>query len=273
MSQGGECQYGEACKYKHDVLEYLKTKKADIGPSCLFFEAKGTCPYGLNCRFGDAHTDKSTGKLIDRRRREEEPLVLLESKAASEAAGTAGTAGTSSASVVVPAVRQMQDTINVASKALQISLRKKTYEFPLSVAYQRAKPEANNGKQQPQQQQSGHLPGCGQTPSSSVVSSEQAAARAAEEGKAEGKAEEVAEEEVVNASSSSAAPPLAPPLAPPPSKKAKMETTQRGSDAVAGAAGMTIEEAAPATRDGGATRRTGVADPPERKSINFGGKV
>ena len=43
-------------------MEYLSSKPDDISNRCIFFEAKGECPYGLQCRFGKQHTSDS-GKL------------------------------------------------------------------------------------------------------------------------------------------------------------------------------------------------------------------
>ena len=41
----GECPFGEACKFNHDLAAYLQTKPADLPGLCPFTAFK-ECPYG-----------------------------------------------------------------------------------------------------------------------------------------------------------------------------------------------------------------------------------
>lgn len=43
------------CAYKHNVQEYLKSKPDDIGPECFCYRSLGKCNWGFTCRFGSDH--------------------------------------------------------------------------------------------------------------------------------------------------------------------------------------------------------------------------
>ncbi|KAL8911160.1 MAG: hypothetical protein Q9171_003615 [Xanthocarpia ochracea] len=55
-----ECQYGEKCKFEHDLRKYLKDwKRKDLttfGGTCPIWKAKGRCNVGWKCRFVGSHT-------------------------------------------------------------------------------------------------------------------------------------------------------------------------------------------------------------------------
>lgn len=46
------------CKYTHDVASYMASKPPDIGPACYNYETFGHCPRGLTCRWAKPHTDE-----------------------------------------------------------------------------------------------------------------------------------------------------------------------------------------------------------------------
>lgn len=50
-----ECDYGEKCKYNHDVKTFIENRPKDIGEICYIYEKYGKCPFGLSCRFSSGH--------------------------------------------------------------------------------------------------------------------------------------------------------------------------------------------------------------------------
>eukprot|EP01083_Nonionella_stella_P085478 237062_1 len=72
IGRGKACKFGDKCKYKHDIQNYLKCDKPkDIGPRCIFFEALSECPQGYLCRFANHHIDQNTFELIKKQPNEE----------------------------------------------------------------------------------------------------------------------------------------------------------------------------------------------------------
>jgi len=65
VSRGEVCQFGDQCKYNHDIQKYLATKPADLGDKCFLFDRLGRCPYGYGCRFAKAHMTND-GQLVVR---------------------------------------------------------------------------------------------------------------------------------------------------------------------------------------------------------------
>ena len=55
----GSCQYGDNCKFEHDLRKYLKDwKREDLttfGGVCPIWVAKGRCNFGWKCRFVGSH--------------------------------------------------------------------------------------------------------------------------------------------------------------------------------------------------------------------------
>ena len=58
---GRACKFGDKCRDSHDLAAYLLTKPPDLGPRCYVFDTHGRCPGGVSCRYGDSHTDRTTG--------------------------------------------------------------------------------------------------------------------------------------------------------------------------------------------------------------------
>ncbi|KAL8738498.1 MAG: hypothetical protein Q9181_000709 [Wetmoreana brouardii] len=54
-----ECQYGDKCRFEHDLRKYLREwKRADLttfGGICPIWQAKGKCNVGWKCRFVGSH--------------------------------------------------------------------------------------------------------------------------------------------------------------------------------------------------------------------------
>jgi tRNA-dihydrouridine synthase 3 len=108
----GECPYGDACLYTHDVTQFLLNKPEDIGPTCPFFGKWGRCPYGLLCRFGSEHIQN--GRSIVR----DDATVLGTTPSGEEYSLSDKTM-----------LRHGGRSLNHVAKDLQESLRKKTFVF------------------------------------------------------------------------------------------------------------------------------------------------
>ncbi|NXB09141.1 DUS3L synthase, partial [Cnemophilus loriae] len=67
VTQGcaGRCHFGPRCRFLHDVSEYLAAKPADLGQRCVLFDTFGRCPYGVTCRFGQAHLGDGHQNLVN----------------------------------------------------------------------------------------------------------------------------------------------------------------------------------------------------------------
>ncbi|KAK3109054.1 hypothetical protein FSP39_021934 [Pinctada imbricata] len=59
------CNFGDKCKFSHDVEEFVKNKPPDLGDVCLIFETYGKCPYGIACRFGVKHIDENNKNIVN----------------------------------------------------------------------------------------------------------------------------------------------------------------------------------------------------------------
>ncbi|VVD03654.1 unnamed protein product [Leptidea sinapis] len=112
MDDISPCQYPN-CKFIHDPLTYLKTKKEDIGDECIVFKLKGRCPRGISCRYGASHISHDGFNLIDEQR----------------------------------AKLWIEDTKNILQPSLQTKLQKKQYDFSTSEKLVQALYDIRNGKQ------------------------------------------------------------------------------------------------------------------------------
>ena len=72
----GECQYGDSCRFEHDLRKYLKDWKREdlktLGGQCPIWTLKGKCDAGWKCRFVGSHAEEK--ELADGRKE----LVLKE---------------------------------------------------------------------------------------------------------------------------------------------------------------------------------------------------
>ncbi|XP_009985816.1 PREDICTED: tRNA-dihydrouridine(47) synthase [NAD(P)(+)]-like, partial [Tauraco erythrolophus] len=60
-----KCRFGARCRFLHDIDEYMATKPADLGRSCVLFETFGKCVYGVTCRFAQAHLGDGYQNMVN----------------------------------------------------------------------------------------------------------------------------------------------------------------------------------------------------------------
>ncbi|KAK3916031.1 tRNA-dihydrouridine(47) synthase [NAD(P)(+)]-like [Frankliniella fusca] len=89
------------CTNMHDVKAFMAIRPRDIGTTCYNFETRGRCPRGLTCRYGSSHISQDGFNKVNK--------TLWESYCS-----------------------KPPPTQNVLSKELQVSLRKRTYDFKIS---------------------------------------------------------------------------------------------------------------------------------------------
>lgn len=110
-----ECQFGDNCKFEHDLRKYLSEhKRADLETfdcKCPIWAKLGKCPVGFKCRFAGSHMKER--ELGDGRK--ELYLVIDETRAAGHDETGDGTGN-----------------INVVSNADKIELSRKRYPMPKS---------------------------------------------------------------------------------------------------------------------------------------------
>lgn len=89
------CPYNPNCRYRHDVVEYMKERKPDVLPGgCPNYQNNGRCSRGISCLFGEEHVTPE-----GRNKKNPNPIS------------------------------PGSEYYNFLSKDLQKSLRKKTYNF------------------------------------------------------------------------------------------------------------------------------------------------
>lgn len=59
--KGTTCNFGERCKFSHDLAAYMAQRPADLGETCPIYTLRGFCRFGAACRFGSSHLDPSAG--------------------------------------------------------------------------------------------------------------------------------------------------------------------------------------------------------------------
>lgn len=64
-----DCEFGDKCKFVHDVEMYINSKPEDIEGICPVYAAIGYCPVGLKCRWLGSHY-KDGKVLVDEERKE-----------------------------------------------------------------------------------------------------------------------------------------------------------------------------------------------------------
>ncbi|KAB8079551.1 tRNA-dihydrouridine(47) synthase [NAD(P)(+)] [Aspergillus leporis] len=117
----GECQWGERCRWEHDLRTYLKEhKRGDLttfNGVCPVWEAKGKCFSGWKCRLVGSHmTERETA---DGRKE----LVLIEDEERKQKARP-----------LVPFASE-DGTANLASAEAKIALNRKKAKTPRADAY------------------------------------------------------------------------------------------------------------------------------------------
>lgn len=118
-----KCQFGEKCKYEHDLRKYLKEGKREdlktFGAVCPVFQANGKCSAGWRCRFASSHSEE---RATEDARKE---LVLLGQNQDGEIPEV-NSGGTE---------EDVSGLVNVVSAQEKINLRKRKIQTPKSDAY------------------------------------------------------------------------------------------------------------------------------------------
>ncbi|KAF2114711.1 hypothetical protein BDV96DRAFT_83712 [Lophiotrema nucula] len=115
-----ECQFGERCKFEHDLRKYLKQgRREDLSTfegKCPVYESRGFCPYGWKCRFVNSHSEEretEDGK---------KELVLLENEDLK-------------AKIVSGSEEDEVGVVNIVAKEDKLNLSKRKTGTPKSDAY------------------------------------------------------------------------------------------------------------------------------------------
>ena len=96
-ARGEVCQFGEKCRYQHDLKQFLLSKPPDLDDYCHQYATFGFCANGLMCRFGSSHIDAD--QCLNMSRPDEQGGVVE------------------------------RTAINVLDKGVQSRLRKRQYDF------------------------------------------------------------------------------------------------------------------------------------------------
>lgn len=112
--EASTCPYAPDCRYRHDIVEYMKERIPDILPGgCYNYQTTGKCSRGISCLFGDEHITPEGKNMVN----------------------------------PTPTCPDGSNYFNFLSKDLQKSLRKKSYNFSRS---ENLVKEINSSKNKPQ---------------------------------------------------------------------------------------------------------------------------
>lgn len=116
-----ECQFGDSCKFEHDLRKYLQTcKREDLttfSGICPVWQVKGICDAGWKCRFVGSHLNEREG--ADGRKE----LVLVERERGNDCADDGGDKAPRS------------DIVNVVSTQAKADLMKRKTPTPKADTY------------------------------------------------------------------------------------------------------------------------------------------
>ncbi|GMH60394.1 hypothetical protein TL16_g03037 [Triparma laevis f. inornata] len=60
LIRNNKCPWDD-CKFSHDIEAVVVARPQDVGETCVIFEKFGSCPFGVNCRWGSTHINPITG--------------------------------------------------------------------------------------------------------------------------------------------------------------------------------------------------------------------
>lgn len=63
--QTKKCQFGDKCRFSHDVENFVKNKPQDIGDECPIFNVYGYCKFGVCCRFAKSHLTADYTNIVN----------------------------------------------------------------------------------------------------------------------------------------------------------------------------------------------------------------
>ncbi|KAL8703998.1 MAG: hypothetical protein Q9201_002830 [Fulgogasparrea decipioides] len=134
-----ECQYGDKCRFEHDLRKYLREwKRADLttfGGICPIWQAKGKCNAGWKCRFVGSHMKERENEDGSKE------LILTENSIVDALVGsTVDTTG--------------NGTLNEISTQAKSDLMKRKFETPRADEFNRWLNTLAQGFEEPQGQQS-----------------------------------------------------------------------------------------------------------------------
>ncbi|CAG9460924.1 unnamed protein product [Pedinophyceae sp. YPF-701] len=126
----GICTFGTACRWSHDVKEYLANKAPDLPGDCPFANTHERCPYGFMCRWSAAHPPAQSAdpNAAEAPRHEAAPPQALEPKIRGAAVENDGSLP-SHVPVPLPPLSEKGSSVNELHKDLQTQLRKNQYDF------------------------------------------------------------------------------------------------------------------------------------------------
>ena len=136
-----ECQYGENCRYEHDLRKYLeKGKREELKTfeKCPVWEAKGKCDVGWRCRFVASHSEEKD--VADGRKE----WVLLEDQERIKENTNNGETNAEESSIVN--IAKPQDRINLSKRKVQTPKSDQYLKFLDDVAREESKGQSKGDK-------------------------------------------------------------------------------------------------------------------------------
>ncbi|KAK3238532.1 hypothetical protein CYMTET_51463, partial [Cymbomonas tetramitiformis] len=149
----GNCTFGDSCRFNHDVSKYFSLKAKDLPGACPF-KSLPKCPYGVTCRYYQTHPDsealmpqpdpagepeKPKVEAVE----ELKPKVEADEELKPKVEAAEELKSVDVLELLVP--ESIETETNYASKDLQMSLKKQSYEFEAADQLLKPKHHGNAG--------------------------------------------------------------------------------------------------------------------------------